>query len=117
MQARENQARLIVENTQAYPADYPQILTGDMNEDATYKGIQTFKAGGWVDTYNVIHKTESPGNTFHGFEGPNHKAQMDKIDWIFTRGKIKTLGTEIIKDTINGKYASDHYFISATVEL
>lgn len=115
--ARANQARLIVENTQAYPADYPQILTGDMNEDCTYKGIQTFKAGGWIDTYHLIHKTENPGHTYHGYQGPDHKADMGKMDFIFTRGKLKTTSATIIKDTINGKYASDHYFVSATVEL
>lgn len=115
--ARENQARVIVENTQAYPEDYPQILTGDMNEDYTYKGIQTFKSGGWLDTYHFIHKIDNPGHTYHGYQGPDHKPEMGKMDWIFTRGKIKTLNAEIIKDTINGKYASDHYFINATVNL
>ena len=115
--ARENQARLIVENSHAFPIEYPQILTGDMNEDSSYKGIQTFKTGGWLDTYNLIHKTENPGHTYHGYQGPDHKPEMGKMDFIFTRGKIKTTGAEIIKDTINGKFVSDHYFISATVEL
>lgn len=115
--ARENQARLIVEDCQAYPKEYPQILTGDMNEDFTYNAIKTFKAGGWTDTYHLIHQTENPGHTYHGYEGEKHQAIMGKIDWIFTRGKIKTLDAEIIKESVNGKYPSDHYFISAKVEL
>ncbi len=115
--ARENQARLIVENTEVFPADYPQILTGDMNEDVTYKGIQNFKTGGWVDTYNLIHGTENPEHTFHGFQGPDSTFEMGKMDWVFVRGNIKTLDAKIIKDKVNGKYVSDHYFVSATLSF
>ncbi|MBI3948363.1 MAG: endonuclease/exonuclease/phosphatase family protein [Armatimonadetes bacterium] len=120
--ARENQAALIVADTRAYPDEYPQILTGDMNCDATNKAIGVLKAGGWVDTYGAIHGTENPGHTYHGFHGPAYPtavggAGVGKIDWIFTRGGIRAVDAEIIRRSVGGKFPSDHYFVSATLSL
>ena len=115
--AREQQAQLIVEDSAAYPEDYPQILTGDMNCDATNPAIDTFKTAGWTDTYGTIHGTEDPGHTFHEFLGPNYQTDLGKIDWIFTRGKVQTVDAAVITDSRNNRFPSDHYFISATMNL
>ena len=115
--ARENQARIIVEDSSSYPPDYPQILTGDMNCDVTNKAIDVFKKGEWTDTYGQIHNTENPGLTFHHFKGPDTDCTIGKMDWIFMRGKVNTKDAEIITDSVNGKYPSDHYFVSATITL
>ena len=50
-QARENQARIVNEDAAAYPAPYPQFLSGDMNCAAGNPAIDTFLQGGWQDTY------------------------------------------------------------------
>ncbi|MFC1479068.1 endonuclease/exonuclease/phosphatase family protein [Planctomycetota bacterium] len=115
--ARENQARLIVEDSSAYPEDYPQILTGDMNCDSSNEAIHVFKQGGWIDTYNSVHGTEDPGNTFHKFLGPQFDADIGKMDWIFMRGGFKAVNAEVIKDSREGKFPSDHYFVSADVTV
>jgi len=113
--AREHQARLIVEDSSAYPADYPQILTGDMNCDFQNTAIDTFKAGDWIDTYGCVHGTEDPGHTYHRFLGPEYDSDVGKMDWIFMRGRIKAVDAEIITDSIDGRFPSDHYFVGATV--
>jgi len=113
--AREQQARLIVEDSCAYPKNYPQILAGDMNCDAGNPAIQIFKAGGWNDTYEIVHRTEEPGFTYHEFLGPNCKSALGKIDWIFVRGEVKVLGAGIVSDSPAGRWPSDHYFVSATL--
>jgi endonuclease/exonuclease/phosphatase family metal-dependent hydrolase len=113
--ARENQARLIVEDASAYPAVYPQILTGDMNADYRNPALGIFKQGDWTDTYAAIHGTENPGDTYHGFLGPHHVPESGKIDWILTRGAVSVTGAEVIMDSLNGRYPSDHYFVAATV--
>jgi len=113
--ARENQARLIVEDSSAYPQDYPQILTGDMNCDSRNAAINAFKAGKWIDTYSHIHGTEEPGHTFHKFLGPKCDSAIGKMDWIFMRGKLQTTDAEIITDSEEDRFPSDHYFVSATL--
>jgi len=113
--ARENQAQLIVEDSSAYPENYPQILTGDMNCDSGNKAIHIYKQGGWTDTYNEIHGTEDPGHTFHRFLGPEFDSGIGKMDWIFMRGGCKAADAGIITDSKDRKYPSDHYFVSADI--
>lgn len=113
--AREHQARLIVEDSTAYPEDYPQILTGDMNCDFRNRAIDIFKAGGWIDTYGCVHGTEDPGHTYHEFLGPQYDSAIGKMDWIFMRGRMKAIDVEVVTDSINGRFPSDHYFVSATL--
>ncbi|HCE45430.1 MAG TPA: endonuclease [Lentisphaeria bacterium] len=116
-EARENQARIIVEDTKAYQEDYPQILTGDMNCDFSNKAIKVFKSGGWIDTFEAVHGNGNPGHTYHEFKGSECVSDIGKMDWIFMRGKIRATDAEVIKDCRNGKFPSDHYFVSATVDL
>jgi len=114
--ARENQARTINADASAYPEDYPQILTGDMNCDCTNPAIDVFKAGGWRDTYGEVHGTEDPGHTFHTFRGPDFAGECGKMDWIFTRGSFGAKDAEVIRDTQDGRFPSDHYFVTAVID-
>ena len=113
--AREHQAGRIVEDANAYPQDYPQMLTGDMNCDTKNKAMDVFKAGGWIDTYGAVHETEDPGHTYHGFLGPEHDSSVGKMDWILARGSVKVADAAVIRDSQDGRFPSDHYFVSATV--
>lgn len=115
--ARENQALLLVDDAMAYADDYPQILCGDLNCDARNKTVEHLNNGGWVDTYQAVHGPKDPGFTFHQFEGPAHKTNIGKMDWVFSRGAIICSAAEIIDDSKDGRFPSDHYFVSATVEL
>ena len=115
--ARENQARIIAEDASAYPEDYPQILTGDMNCDSKNRAIATFKSGGWIDTYGKVHNTEDPGHTYHGFIGPEFDSTTGKMDWILMRGNMSVTDAEVISDSTDGRFPSDHYFISATLSI
>jgi len=115
--ARERQAQLIVEDAHAYPGEYAQILTGDMNCISGNRAMVVFTAGGWQDTYATIHGTENPDNTYHGFLGSDFQEAIGKIDWILTTGRTRVLDAEVIKDTRNGRFPSDHYFVSADVCL
>lgn len=115
--ARENQAKLIVEDSLSYPPTYPQILTGDMNCDFQNAAIDIFKAGGWVDTYGLVHGTENPGITYHAFLGPAHQGNIGKMDWVFIRGDLKCQQASLITDSFNGRFPSDHYFVTASVSL
>lgn len=121
--ARERQAQLIVEAANAMSEDLVQFFTADFNADAANPAYDVVKAGGWLDTYAAIHGPDDPGFTFHAFLGPKFPESRlpdtvkGKIDFIFSRGPVKTLDAEIIRDGRNGRYPSDHYFVSAEVAL
>lgn len=117
--AREEQAKLVVAATAAFDAaGLPQILTGDMNANASHPAIAALKTGGWNDTIEALHGLADPGYTYHGFKGRERKSEAGRrIDWIFTRGDLRTLAAGVIRDGKAGRYPSDHYFMSATLQL
>ena len=47
---------------------------------------------------------------------PNGEPRL-KIDWIFSRGAVKPVAATIVRDGRNDHYPSDHYFVSAEVEI
>ena len=117
--ARENQARIICEDAVSYPDNFPQILTGDLNCDYTNSAIAVLKNAGWKDTYGAVHETEDPGFTFHQFKGPDYasSSKCGKMDWVFGRGEVTAISAEVIDDDKDGRFPSDHYFVSAEVQL
>ena len=115
-EAREQQARLIVEDSAAYPGTYPQLLTGDMNCAGDNAAIDCFRNGGWQDSYSAIHGADNP-DTFHGFRGTDYDGTPGKIDWIFSRGQVTAITSQIVRQERDGRYMSDHDFIWADMVL
>ncbi|MDF3077714.1 MAG: Endonuclease/exonuclease/phosphatase [Sphingobacteriaceae bacterium] len=117
--AREKQIKLVLDDAAQYQPDLPQILTGDFNASATNTVYKMVKAAGWKDTYTDAHGEAEPGFTVHEFQGENYtkKDKGKKIDFIFYKGNFKTTSASIIKDSVNGRYPSDHYFVSAEVSF
>lgn len=116
--AREEQTRVIHEDALAYPSEYPQILTGDLNADGTNLAVRFLAASGWTDTHAAIHGDAEPGFTYHEFLGPAFASdKWGKIDWIFIRGRMNVRHAEIVRDSDGDRFPSDHYFVSADVEF
>ena len=121
--ARERAAELIVQASAALPNSLPQLLTGDFNANATNPAIKSVVAGGWTDTYSAVHGPAEVGFTAHAFLGSQYPEKKlngrpgARIDWIWCRGPVKALAAEVIRDSRNGHYPSDHYFVSAMVAL
>ena len=93
-----------------------------MNANIAHPAIIHLKEGGWLDTYAAVNGSDDPGFTYHGFKGPKHVPITDgtvqrKVDWIFIRGGLKATSATIIRDGRNGKFPSDHYFLSAEVSI
>ena len=116
-EARVNQARLLCEDADAYPDTFPQVLTGDFNCDGPSAPLATLRAGGWIDSYGAVHGTETPGPTFHAFQGSAHAGTVDKMDWVMMRGALTAQAAQIIREPRDGRYPSDHYFVSGTFAL
>jgi len=118
-EAKVEQTKLVVQESSQYQKDFPQILTGDFNARADSKVFDSVKGDGWMDSFTAVNGTAPPGFTTHAFEGPAYaKGRPDgKIDFIFCKGPVKSLASSIIRDHEKGKYPSDHYFLSADLEL
>lgn len=118
--AREKQIAMILAECGQYGADFPQLLCGDFNAKMTNSVIAEIAKKGWSDAYVALHGPKDPGFTAHGFDVAAREAlgkKGGKIDYTFTRGPIKPLESAIIRDAIDGRYPSDHYFLSTTVEF
>jgi endonuclease/exonuclease/phosphatase family metal-dependent hydrolase len=114
--ARENQARILNEDALAYPPDFAQVLTGDMNSGASNPAIRSFLEAGWRDGFQEVHGTSESGPTFHGFRGLEDPSPIGRIDWIFLRGPIRAVEAAVIRDHAGRRYPSDHYFVSAMMD-
>lgn len=118
-EARVKQTQMVLEEANQYLTDYPQIFAGDFNASAKNEVHAHIRSAGWQDTYAAIHGNVEPGYTVHLFKGDKYekKDKGKKIDFIYSKGGIATLNAEILRDNIKGIYPSDHYFISAEVEI
>ncbi|MEJ7692279.1 endonuclease/exonuclease/phosphatase family protein [Daejeonella sp.] len=115
--AREKQIEAILKECAQYPEDFIQILTGDFNAGVANAVGAMLKKDGWQDSYAAVHGDKDPGFTGHGFEGEAFARSNRKIDFIFSKGNVKALASKIIKDSLKGKYPSDHYFVSADLSF
>ncbi len=120
--AREHSAEMVVADAKAFPPDFPQIFTGDLNADRPNKALDILEAGGWQDTWTLLYGPKEPGFTAHDFLGVNFVpkgklAHAGKIDWIFCRGNITPISSKIIRDQRAGHYPSDHFFVVAEVQV
>ncbi|GEP96418.1 endonuclease/exonuclease/phosphatase family protein [Chitinophaga cymbidii] len=118
-EAKLQQAKMVVEECNQYQPDFPQLLAGDFNSRASGRVFEPVRAAAWTDSYAAVHGDKDPGYTAHAFEGANYAKGINKgkIDFIFYKGPVKALAGRIIKDTVNGKYPSDHYFLSADLAI
>ncbi len=108
-------AELILERLSDLPPNLPAILMGDFNADPSWPCYGTFTSGAnrpnqrWEAFENAFSKP-FPG-THHGFTGDPSGGY---IDWILYRGKVARESSNIILDSSEGIYPSDHFPLRAT---
>ncbi len=121
--AREEQIKLILAEAALYGPEFPQVLAGDFNASATNTVLKLALDAGWTDSHTAAPGPRDDGNTTHGFLGPKYTPKTEAgrkrgpIDFILTRGPVSTLAWRIIRDGRDGRYPSDHYFVSAVVAI
>lgn len=110
-EAREKSARLIRERVATLNPSLPIILTGDFNAvgEANPAYATLVSDGFFADTWKTA--TERQGdttlNSFNGFQPALHESK--RIDWILTRGPVRTESIRIVDCARNGQYPSDHF--------
>jgi endonuclease/exonuclease/phosphatase family metal-dependent hydrolase len=114
-EAKIQQAKMVVEESAQYQPEYIQLLAGDFNTRFDSKVFESVRNAGWEESYETIHGKKEAGFTGHEFQGTAYEKGPSKgrIDYIWYKGKIKPVSASIIKDAVNGKYPSDHFFLQA----
>lgn len=116
-EARQAQAKMIVEECAQYQEDFPQIMCGDFNSGIANIAIKAVKEAGWRDAYEAIYGEEETGYTCHAWKGADRGKKGRRIDFIFFRGGVEASSAEIIKDCPRGIWPSDHYFLWSTLKF
>ena len=119
--ARREAARVLAEQIGPIAAGVPAILTGDFNlheDNPAYAAL--VKPGqpdwiAWIDSYRTRHPQRQPDEaSFNGFKGT---VKGSRIDFVFHTAHFQATAAAIDRTSRNGRYPSDHYPVTAVLEL
>lgn len=117
--SRQRSADLVLRRiAERAKADAPVVVTGDFNADEAnpaFVRLVSSKQHGLTDTFRRIHPDEAAVQTFHGFRGG--RDQGGKIDAILVSPEWQVQDAKIIHSHHGDVYPSDHYPVTATLEL
>lgn len=116
-QVQVDSAKRIRERVATLPAGRPVIVTGDFNAIAVESDVwRELTAGGLKDAWMEADERRGPVVTMGDF-GPPHDGDTTRIDWILVNGPLRVRSVETIVHNEQGRYPSDHYPVSARLEL
>ncbi len=93
-------------------SDYPTFVTGDFNMKPDSLGYMEMTKN-FTDVNAITDNDLSA--TYHGY----HPGEKDNshIDYCFVDETIKPIGQEIIKDTVNNMFPTDHYGLYIKLQI
>jgi len=120
-QARLHSATLMREMMADIAKDVPVVFTADFNADEGSAPYQRMTGRDdndnrrfLIDSYRDLHPQDSGRvGTAHRFTG---KAGRARIDWILHDDGFDTLEADIVRTSFDGRYPSDHFPITATLD-
>ncbi|MDZ7316681.1 MAG: endonuclease/exonuclease/phosphatase family protein [candidate division KSB1 bacterium] len=120
--SREKSVELLLKKINEYAGDEPVIVLGDFNAGEENPAIERLlnarspeDAVPWFrNAFRLCHPHEKMVGTFHGF---SDQAGEEMIDHIFVSKSFSVKTAEIVRDHPPGRYASDHYPVTAELEL
>lgn len=103
-EAREKQAAVLVKFLESV-SEYPIILTGDFNCEASSAAFSKVISGGVSDSYDLADKRINKAATF-----TNYGASNKIIDFVFVSPKgMAVTSYKVCNEEINGDFPSDHH--------
>lgn len=116
-----NTSNLIMKKWREIAVDLPSILMGDFNLSPASKTHKLFVAeidsssfrGNFIDPWIALHKSELNAGTFNDFKGDKNG---DRIDWILVTSPFKIKDIQIIHDSFDNRYPSDHFPVLAILK-
>lgn len=115
--SRVKSAALILDRVREFQAGVPVVLTGDFNSTAGVSPVYTILTGAnaFQDTWTTAAEHGPQYRTENHWLPPQRDGK--RIDWILTRGAVRTLWTEIDPYRNGEIYPSDHDPVIAHVKL
>jgi endonuclease/exonuclease/phosphatase family metal-dependent hydrolase len=118
--ARRESSKIILNLVKQVAGNSPAVITGDFNATPADEPITVI-----MDKTNPLHLADSkeksmtphygPTGTFNGFK--SKEVNDEPIDYIFLKGNWKVKNHATISQTWQGKFASDHFAVLATLEM
>jgi endonuclease/exonuclease/phosphatase family metal-dependent hydrolase len=120
-EARRKSAKLIRSRLAEMSDKLPTIVMGDLNvpEDApatkTLLGTAESADGVLIDSYRKVHPKPSPDEaSYNDWQGTT---KGSRIDFILHSPHFKPTEAEIVRTNHDGRWPSDHYPVTATLQL
>ncbi len=93
----------------------PAVITGDLNFKPESKGYKILTGGRRNYLFDAQTIKENPNITFNDFG--KSLEEGNKIDYIFIKNNVEVIKHQIITDTFDGRYPSDHMPVLAEVDI
>lgn len=117
--ARRESAKIVLNKIKEIAGNTPVVCTGDFNAEPADEPV-----GVIMDKNNPLHLIDAkaisqtphygPAGTFNAFQSKERNDQP--IDYIFLKGKWKVTKHATISQTWQGRFASDHFAVLATLK-
>ena len=115
--ARDEGVSLLMKRIETLSGGRPVILTGDFNSEPGSSVVaQVQKDGVLRDAKAIAAQRSGTDWSFSDF-GQIPEAERPLLDYIFVSGDIEAVRYEVLPDTFDGGYVSDHAPVMAVVKI
>ncbi|WP_418163959.1 endonuclease/exonuclease/phosphatase family protein [Alistipes finegoldii] len=115
--ARDEGVSLLMKRIETLSGGRPVILTGDFNSEPGSSVVaHVQKAGVLRDAKAIAAQRSGTDWSFSDF-GQIPEAERPLLDYIFVSGGIEAVRYEVLPDTFDGGYVSDHAPVMAVVKI
>ncbi len=115
--ARIQSVEILRRRLQSAAEPAQSLVMGDFNmtpDNAAYQAMIGANSPILNDSFALMHPERILDGTFHGYTG---STDMGRIDYIFVSESIEAVETDILRDSFDGCYPSDHFPILARLQL
>jgi len=116
-QGQIDAVNLILERVGKVPAGSAVIVMGDFNNAGEKNDLWRIATShGLNDAWVMADERRGPALTLRDF-GPPENGYPERVDWILVGGPIGVRSIETILHNDGGRYPSDHYPVTARLEV
>lgn len=115
--ARDGGVSLLMKRIETLSGGRPVILTGDFNSEPGSSVVAHVQKDGVLRDAKAIAQQRSGTDWSFSDFGQIPEAERPLLDYIFVSGDIEALRYEVLPDTFDGGYVSDHAPVMAVVKI
>lgn len=115
--ARDEGVSLLMKRIETLSGGRPVILTGDFNSEPGSSVVAHVQKDGVLHDATAIAAQRSGTDWSFSDFGQIPEAERPLLDYIFVSGDIEAVRYEVLPDTFDGGYVSDHAPVMAVVKI